>query len=609
MDNIKISVIIPVYNTEQYLIKCLETIINQTLKDIEIICVNDGSTDHSLQILYNFSKIDSRIKIITQEKQGVAVARNKGLSVAQGKYLSFLDSDDFFELDMLEQMYICAEKYNTDIVVCKSKKFYNGYIIDNNNIKDSLLPKKEVFSSLDIPNYVFQFHVGWCWDKLYKTSFIKELGISFQNIKKNNDSFFSHISMIMAKRIYVLDKRLVYYRKNREYSISKTKINKDDYIFLCKDFLKEIKQYLVENKIFEIFEQSYINYCMYSLAKHFKCLTFKIQTEFLKIFEIGCYKINYFYSQEYKIVYLVAKYKILIPVYNLYIKIKNILNNIYKRFFKPKKFSFFRKEKRRMIPQKKLEYFCVHIVDHCNLRCQCCDHFSPIAKEWYADLQAFERDLKQFSLLSNQQVERIGLLGGEPLLHPKIAEFAKIARKYFKNSKIAIVSNGLLLLKQNKNFWDTCRQNNIIVAVTKYPINLDYDKMQETAKKYNVVMEFYNNSDKRKKTSYHIPLDLNGKQNSTYNFLRCFHANHLTLLRDGKLYPCSFAPNAFKFNDYFNKTLPMPEGINIYKAKDMNEVLNFISKPINFCKYCYVKRRSFHHTWNRSKKDIKEWTV
>ena len=136
MNDIKVSVIIPVYNSEQYLIKCLETIINQTLKDIEIICVDDGSTDSSLQILQDFSNIDNRIKIIKQQHEGTGVARNKGLSVTKGKYLSFLDSDDFFELNILEDLYNCAEKNNTDSVVCKSKIFDNGFIRDNNNIKE-----------------------------------------------------------------------------------------------------------------------------------------------------------------------------------------------------------------------------------------------------------------------------------------------------------------------------------------------------------------------------------------------------------------------------------------------------------------------------------------
>ena len=126
MNDIKISVIIPVFNSEKYLKKCLDTVLLQTLSDIEIICIDDGSTDSSLQILQQYSRKDHRFKIIFQSHEGAGSARNKGLAIAQGEYLSFLDSDDFFEPDMLEQMYNCSKKYNTDIVVCKSRIFDNG---------------------------------------------------------------------------------------------------------------------------------------------------------------------------------------------------------------------------------------------------------------------------------------------------------------------------------------------------------------------------------------------------------------------------------------------------------------------------------------------------
>lgn len=315
----KVSVIIPVYNIEKHLRQCLDSVVNQTLPDIEIICIDDGSTDSSLTILNEYLNKDLRIKIIKQQHEGAGAARNKGLSVAQGKYLSFLDSDDFFELDMLEQMYNCADKYNTDIVVCKSKIFDNGNIKGQNNIKDCLLPNKEVFSCSDIPKYAFQFHMGWCWDKLYRTSFIKENGISFQNIKKHNDSFFSHISMIFAKRIYVLNKELVYYRRGVSTSISRMKINEEEYIFLCKNFLGAIKEYLIKQKVFKMFEQSYINYCMFTVSSHFKFLSFKKQSNFFKkVFEIERYNISYFYYKKYFYLYVISSYKMLILLYDFF---------------------------------------------------------------------------------------------------------------------------------------------------------------------------------------------------------------------------------------------------------------------------------------------------
>ena len=124
MEDILVSVIVPVYNVENYLRQCLNSITGQTLKNIEIICVDDSSTDGSKRILEEYAKKDERVKIITQPNKGAGAARNNGLSVAKGKYLSFLDSDDFFEPDMLEHAYNKAEEDCADFVVFKSDQYY-----------------------------------------------------------------------------------------------------------------------------------------------------------------------------------------------------------------------------------------------------------------------------------------------------------------------------------------------------------------------------------------------------------------------------------------------------------------------------------------------------
>ena len=108
---VKVSVILPVYNVEKYLKECLDSILNQTLQEIEVICVDDGSTDRSLEILREYEKKDKRVIVLTQENKGAGAARNKGLAIAKGEYLSFLDSDDFFASGMLEEAYRrCVEK-------------------------------------------------------------------------------------------------------------------------------------------------------------------------------------------------------------------------------------------------------------------------------------------------------------------------------------------------------------------------------------------------------------------------------------------------------------------------------------------------------------------
>ena len=121
----KVSVIVPVYNVSEYLGQCLDSILLQTLQDIEVICVNDGSTDDSLDILQGYAMFDERLKIISQENAGAGAARNNGIKHATGEYIICLDSDDFFEPDMLEKMVAKAEEDGSDVVVCDFYFFNN----------------------------------------------------------------------------------------------------------------------------------------------------------------------------------------------------------------------------------------------------------------------------------------------------------------------------------------------------------------------------------------------------------------------------------------------------------------------------------------------------
>ena len=120
---IKISAIIPVYNAEKYLEQCIESILTQSLKEFELICVNDGSSDGSLEILNNYAKKDRRVKVINQKNQGAAVARNIGIENSRGKYLSILDADDFFDTEMFSKAFDKIEEVQADIIVFRSNAY------------------------------------------------------------------------------------------------------------------------------------------------------------------------------------------------------------------------------------------------------------------------------------------------------------------------------------------------------------------------------------------------------------------------------------------------------------------------------------------------------
>ncbi|MDE7124807.1 MAG: glycosyltransferase, partial [Eubacterium sp.] len=223
MEKIKVSVIIPVYNSERYLRECLNSVVNQTLKEIEIICVDDGSTDGSIDILKEFADQDSRIQIICQQNQFAGAARNNGMKEAKGKYLAFWDADDYFELNALELLYKKSEKENADLCLCAAYIFNDGEtqkVVDETILKKRFLPKDKVFSIETYPEYIFNITARAPWNKIVKASFLRENNIEFQNLKNANDTYFSMICMYYAKRITYVTAPLINYRVNNSESIT-----------------------------------------------------------------------------------------------------------------------------------------------------------------------------------------------------------------------------------------------------------------------------------------------------------------------------------------------------------------------------------------------------
>lgn len=262
---------------------------------------------------------------------------------------------------------------------------------------------------------------------------------------------------------------------------------------------------------------------------------------------------------------------------------------------------------KKIIPQPHLEQLSIHLAEHCNLNCQMCDNFSPLAKKEFTNLKNLEKDIKRLANLSNSQIDTIELLGGEPLLHPHINDALKIVRSVFPCSNIRIITNGILLSKMSVNFWKAAHEHNIAIAITRYPIALDIGKIMDLSHRYGIITYIYNKD--ITKTSYHIPFDITGGQDPRVNFINCFHANHCVYLQNGKIYTCSIAACVRHFNHFFKKNLPDNEsnGIDIYKASTMSEILEFLAKPIPLCKYCNVLKRSYNHPWKVSQKTIEEW--
>ena len=225
MSNPKISVIIPVYNVEKYLSECLNSIVNQTLKEIEIICVNDGSTDRSLQILKEYASKDTRIKIIDKENEGQGYARKIGLDLATGKYILFCDSDDYYaELTAFEKLYNCAEDNKTDLVVFD---FYRS--IFNNKIKILWLPEdlnKEIFLYNDINN-IYEINISASL-KFYSKEFLDRYDDWYFPKKIfYEDTPFHFQSIFRAKSVYYYKRAFYVYVRRDNSSTTKFKTDKN----------------------------------------------------------------------------------------------------------------------------------------------------------------------------------------------------------------------------------------------------------------------------------------------------------------------------------------------------------------------------------------------
>ena len=212
----RISVIITAYNAQSYLEQTLDCITGQTLKDIEIICVDDGSTDRTPQILDTYAASDSRITAVHQKNGGAGAARNHGMRYATGEYLSILDADDFYEPDMLEKAYCFASENQADIAVFRCDLYREAtdtFSPCNYSIHEGLLPQKSPFAANDIQRDVFKLFVGWAWDKLFLRSFVEEHHLRFQEQRTTNDMLFVFSALLLARRIVTSQQVLAHHRQ------------------------------------------------------------------------------------------------------------------------------------------------------------------------------------------------------------------------------------------------------------------------------------------------------------------------------------------------------------------------------------------------------------
>ena len=262
----KVSIIIPIYNVEKYLRRCLDSIINQTYKNLEIICVNDGSTDGSAHILESYAKKDNRIKVIDKQNEGLSIARNKGLDIATGKYCYFVDSDDWIELSTIEKLVNAITTNDVDVVIHSSVS-----IAEDDSCADYANRCQGWFNELekesgvyDVPINIAYTIPGVAWDKLYKMDIIKKYNCRFLEGLINEDELFLWTYMIHCKNYYYLNERLYYYyHHSNSITTTRDKSTKALDIF---DILKQIYLTVDKYKNIEDYKEfltiHYINYVL-----------------------------------------------------------------------------------------------------------------------------------------------------------------------------------------------------------------------------------------------------------------------------------------------------------------------------------------------------------
>ncbi|MDR2133394.1 MAG: glycosyltransferase [Clostridiales Family XIII bacterium] len=307
MENILVSVVVAVYNAEPYLCKCLDTVLGQTLREIEVICVDDGSTDESLRILREYEQKDQRVRVISQKHAdaGAGPARNAGLEVARGKYLSFLDADDFFDTTMLEKTVRKAEQCQADIVL------FDAYSYDHKTgaltepafiLNKAFIPNQDVFTWKDVPDNIFRICIGAAWNMLCGRDFVFDNRLRFQAVHHADDMVFAFSALIKARRITVLNEKLLYYRQNNASSQSQTKSHWPDTAYLA---LREVKARLSEYGMYDEVRRSFVNrgadyLCWYldTMAswESFRFLWLKLKDSYFSELDISGHASDYFYE-------------------------------------------------------------------------------------------------------------------------------------------------------------------------------------------------------------------------------------------------------------------------------------------------------------------------
>lgn len=276
----KVSVLVPIYNVEDYLGECLDSLVGQTLKDIEIICINDGSTDGSLEIIKKYALKDERIKIVDKKNTGYGDSMNKGLKMATGEYVGIVESDDFIEPDAFERLYRIAKEYDLDVVKSNFYEYFTGKHSDIN--KSNMFLPEEVGRVIDPRKnrHVF-YEQPSIWSAIYKRDFLKDNDIWFLPSPgaSYQDAGFNFKVWTMARRVCFVNEAFLHYRQDNPNSSVKS----NGKVYAVKDEYDEAERYLRERDMMEEYGATLAAMRFSSYIWNMNRLTRKAAHEFGKV--------------------------------------------------------------------------------------------------------------------------------------------------------------------------------------------------------------------------------------------------------------------------------------------------------------------------------------
>lgn len=301
----QVSIVMPVYNSARYLREAIDSLLAQTYKNLEIICVNDGSRDDSLAILESYAARDTRIVVVDKKNEGAGAARNAGLGCVTGVYTCFMDSDDFLERTAVEQLVEAAEKHKVDAVIFKIDQYDDKtgtYSPNTWAISEEHIPARAVFRAAEIDNF-YKHLVGFTVNKLYRSSFLLELELRFPAIGAHEDMPFTYLALSASDRSFYLDETLYHYRRSREGSLSDGTSNQ--YIYML-EALECLKEGLLKLGLWPEYEQTFVNYALHMCAwkngelSRFRRLEFRdsCRTKWFTKLGISAHDEGYFFDDE-----------------------------------------------------------------------------------------------------------------------------------------------------------------------------------------------------------------------------------------------------------------------------------------------------------------------